>query len=204
MKNQGAGKVKNKRESGRPKGGPRHDWPAMEAEYVNSLNGSVSTSSLAKKYGVSQRRVELNCSRGKWVDKRNAAIGEASEIRRKQSIDARVAYLKDMAETCVGISNLVRARFSGIHRAYAQAKVELDKGDPEPMMEWLARKDVQDLDVAALDKVARLENYLRGEPDQRIEMTDADKQIAAAYWKARWEQMKKAGEEDKGSKPDGD
>ncbi len=159
--------------SDKSKYGKRYDRHAMETEYVNCFNGTVTTSFLAKKYGVSKRAVDAMCSKRKWVAKRAAAISEASAELRQQAIDTRVAYLKDMAETCVGISSLVRARFAGIHRTYAEAKVALENGNPAPMKKWLARKDVQCLDVAALDKVTRLKTFVEGGPDSRPDMGGA-------------------------------
>jgi len=152
------------------KGGPKskHIWSLMMHEYCTSPEGEgeVTCEMLAQKYGASVDAVKKRAAREKWTDR-----------RKQHRDDIASKTLKKDAETA--------AQRRHRHATYlkivqAKARNAMLSGDTIP-----APRDGTE--------AVKAERALYGEAGEvaQVEITDRDKRMAAAYWKANLDLMEK-------------
>jgi hypothetical protein len=144
----------------------KYDWPRIRHEYVTSPagEGEGTLGGLCRKWGCSARRIEELSGKENWPGLREKLRGNAAEKARAKAEETAAQRLHRHAQ----IMRLIQAR--GV-KAIQVGNVVPDAGK-------------------VLDAI-KLERVLYGEEDvhAKVEITDRDRKMAAAYWKTRLQMM---------------
>lgn len=146
----------------------KHTWSLMSHEYITSPDGpgEITYADLAEKYDCSEDVIKQRAATEKWTDR-----------RKQHRDDIASKTLKKDAETA--------AQRRHRHATYlkivqAKARNAMLSGDTIP-----APRDGTE--------AVKAERALYGEAGEvaQVEITDRDKRMAAAYWKAHLDLMEK-------------
>ena len=155
----------------------KYDWPTIQHEYVTSPDGDaeVTLEKLAEKYGQGAKgaiqRMGERSRREGWVEMRARHRQNAVKKAVRKSEETAAQRLERQAK----IMRLIQAK--GIKALQEDSEMPKSRDTIEAV---------------------KVERALYGEVGEvaRIEITDRDKRMAAAYWKAHLDLMEKEADGD--------
>jgi len=156
----------------------RYPWREIREKYVQEEGTTYED--LIRIYGVSERQIIRRSKTENWKARREAYVrkvsGKSQEKTAEKQADeiARTIKIANMQDVINGVFT------SEIQGEIAAAQKVVDKDERlERLLEIMSRKEVRKmLGSDALDRLARLKKYLRGEPDS-IKKFISDTEAAA-------------------------
>lgn len=151
----------------------RYDWQAIRLEYTTSPTGTaeITLEGLARKWGCGKRQLFARSSAERWPERRAEYRRKAAEIAQGKAAESEGERLHRHAQ----LAKLIQVRGA---EAISKKKIVPDAGKV----------------LAAI----KLERALYGEAGEvaKAGITDRDRRIAAAYWRAHAEIMREEQEEE--------
>lgn len=163
----------------------RSNYPmmTMRDEYVHSPDGKdeVTLEFLAKKYHCSLKHVKTVSSRDGWVDQRAKWRTKGGQIGDLKSANKVAANRAKLASGALMMAMMIPAKYRPL----------VEKMQKAPAKDWMNEPEILKLSPSDYEKLIKVWLLLNGQADSHIEITDRDKRMAAAYWKAHLDLMEK-------------
>ena len=163
----------------------RSAWITMRERYIS--DESVTYASLAKEFGYSER-----CAN------QIGPFGKTSEKVREKTSTKQADIEAKAIEIAGGIMVLHGYKVQGLHDKIKKAKAIKDETKREAAVDDILTSTdyVEYLKAHKLPDIGKYIRLMCGLPDSHVEITDRDKRMAAAYWKAHLDLMEKEADGD--------
>jgi hypothetical protein len=168
----------------------RINWKAIQTEYVACPDeDQVSLRRLSAKYSLSLHDLGTHSAEEDWVEKRKRYQDELATATQRKLIQQQSDDRTRILTTVRGAINIITAKMQKIIADYNACKGPDGVMEDKKLAAWCARKDVQEMGLNDLDKMARLAMYLQGGVDFSIGISgetveEMERKEAAVIWKA--------------------
>lgn len=182
----------------------KYDWEAIRAAFVES-SIRKSTRTLAQEFGVKRYvTVYAHYKAENWEQAREEYRNKVT-AKREQKTSTKQAEIEAKAiEIAGGIMILHGYKVQGFHDELKEIRKIENRAKREAAVKaFMSSPDfVEYLKAHKLPDIGKYIRLMCGLPDSHVEITDRDKRIAAAYWKAHLELME-SGDDDEGGEEGG-
>jgi hypothetical protein len=169
---------------------PKHDWEKIRLAYLQWPQGEEpSEREISRNFKVARETLRRRIKKNDWPKQRDEYW---AKVRPKLDQEIADEQAKEIART-IEMVNAIDV-LNGYYIKNIQAELKAIMAIPDPIERTAAvnalleRKEVRNfIGTNVIDKNARLKKFLRGEADTHVEVSDRDKRMARAYWKAHRE-----------------